>query len=163
VGCVFGTCIGTALKWFPDRRGLATGLIAMGYGLGAAASVIPLAGMIQSNGYRRAFLVFGLIQGQSLFSTGLFLLKPVVRTPGTTTGARAAQVDIGSHQNPAQRSLVDNLPGLSDDRLRRDGDDGATGPACSWRRACRASLRALRAKFVVAPMRRRLLAKYSLE
>jgi OFA family oxalate/formate antiporter-like MFS transporter len=94
MGCVFGTCIGTALKWFPDRRGLATGLIAMGYGLGAAASVIPLAGMIQSSGYRRAFLVFGLIQGLSLFAMGLFLLKPVVRTPGTTTGARAAQVDI---------------------------------------------------------------------
>src|SRR5262245_47062413 len=63
VGCVFGTCMGTALKWFPDRRGLAAGLIAAGYGLGAAASVIPLAGMIQSSGYRHAFLVFGLIQG----------------------------------------------------------------------------------------------------
>jgi len=79
MGCVFGTCIGAALKWFPDRRGLATGLIAMGYGLGAAASVIPLAGMIQSSGYRRAFLVFGLIQGLSIFVMGAFLHKPVVR------------------------------------------------------------------------------------
>jgi MFS transporter, OFA family, oxalate/formate antiporter len=35
IGCVFGTCMGTALKWFPDKRGLAAGLIAAGYGLGA--------------------------------------------------------------------------------------------------------------------------------
>src|SRR4051795_12619404 len=79
VGCVFGACMGTALKWFPDRRGLAAGLIAMGYGLGAAASVVPLAGMIQSGGYRRAFLVFGLIQGLSILAMGVFLLKPAAQ------------------------------------------------------------------------------------
>ena len=94
VGCVFGTCMGTALKWFPDRRGLAAGLIAMGYGLGAAASVIPLAGMIQSSGYRRAFLVFGLIQGLSIFVMGAFLLKPVAQKLRAASRARAAQVDI---------------------------------------------------------------------
>ncbi len=33
-GCVYGTCIGNALKWFADRRGLATGLTAAGYGGG---------------------------------------------------------------------------------------------------------------------------------
>ena len=94
VGCVFGTCMGTALKWFPDRRGLAAGLIAMGYGLGAAASVIPLAGMIQASGYRRAFLVFGLIQGLSIFIMGAFLLKPVAQKLRATSSSVAAQVDI---------------------------------------------------------------------
>lgn len=29
-GCVYGTCVGTALKWFPDKRGLAAGLTAAG-------------------------------------------------------------------------------------------------------------------------------------
>jgi MFS transporter, OFA family, oxalate/formate antiporter len=94
MGCVFGTCIGTALKWFPDRRGLATGLIAMGYGLGAGASVIPLAGMIQSSGYRRAFFVFGLIQGLSIFAMGIFLLKPVARKLGGGLRAMTAQAEI---------------------------------------------------------------------
>jgi len=103
MGCVFGTCIGAALKWFPDRRGLATGLIAMGYGLGAAASVIPLAGMIQSSGYRRAFLVFGLIQGLSIFVMGAFLHKPVVRKAGSATRA-AAQVDV--HPSQTVRTTV---------------------------------------------------------
>src|SRR3982750_194675 len=94
IGCVFGTCMGTALKWFPDRRGLAAGLIAMGYGLGAAASVIPLAGMIHGSGYRRAFLVFGLIQGLSIFVMGAFLLKPVAQILRAASRSLADQVDI---------------------------------------------------------------------
>jgi len=36
-GAVYGTCVGSALKWFPDRRGLAAGLTAAGFGAGSAA------------------------------------------------------------------------------------------------------------------------------
>jgi OFA family oxalate/formate antiporter-like MFS transporter len=104
VGCVFGTCMGTALKWFPDRRGLATGLIAMGYGLGAAASVVPLAGMIQASGYRRAFLVFGLIQGLSIFAMGAFLLKPAAQA--VRTAARRAGVQVELHPSKTFRTSV---------------------------------------------------------
>jgi len=35
-GAVYGTCVGNALKWFPDRRGLAAGLTAAGFGAGSA-------------------------------------------------------------------------------------------------------------------------------
>ena len=51
-GCVYGTCVGNALKWFPDRRGLAAGLTAAGFGAGAALTVIPIANMIQTSGLR---------------------------------------------------------------------------------------------------------------
>jgi MFS transporter, OFA family, oxalate/formate antiporter len=78
IGCVFGTCMGSALKWFPDRRGFASGMIAAGYGLGSAVTVIPLARMIQASGYRHTFLVFGLIQGWSIFFIGALLVKPIV-------------------------------------------------------------------------------------
>ena len=78
VGSVFATCMGLALKWFPDRRGLATGMIAAGLALGAALTVIPVAAMIQSSGYRHTFLFFGLIQGTVIFVLGGFLLKPIV-------------------------------------------------------------------------------------
>jgi OFA family oxalate/formate antiporter-like MFS transporter len=76
LGCVFGTCMGTALKWFPDKRGLAAGMIAGGYGLGAAATSAPLSMMIRSDGYRHAFLFFGLLQGMVILILGLLLDKP---------------------------------------------------------------------------------------
>ncbi|MDB5874284.1 MAG: oxlT [Ramlibacter sp.] len=75
-GCVYGTCVGNALKWFPDRRGLAAGLTAAGYGSGAALSVIPVAQMIQSSGYENAFLSFGLFQGACIFILALFIVRP---------------------------------------------------------------------------------------
>src|SRR5262249_41702904 len=62
-GCVYGTCVGNALKWFADRRGLAAGLTAGGFGAGAAATVIPIINTINTYGYRSAFLWFGLVQG----------------------------------------------------------------------------------------------------
>jgi OFA family oxalate/formate antiporter-like MFS transporter len=78
MGCVFGTCMGTALKWFPERRGLASGMIAAGYGLGAAISSIPMSRMIQASGYRHTFFLFGLVQGVLIFCGGAFLSKPAV-------------------------------------------------------------------------------------
>jgi OFA family oxalate/formate antiporter-like MFS transporter len=66
-GCVYGTCVGNALKWFPGRRGLAAGITAAGFGAGAALTIGPIASMIQTSGYERAFLVFGLIQGSIVF------------------------------------------------------------------------------------------------
>jgi MFS transporter, OFA family, oxalate/formate antiporter len=66
-GCVYGTCVGNALKWFPGRRGLAAGITAAGFGAGAAITIGPIATMINSAGYEHAFLVFGLVQGGIVF------------------------------------------------------------------------------------------------
>jgi OFA family oxalate/formate antiporter-like MFS transporter len=62
-GCVYGTCVGNALKWFPGRRGLAAGVTAAGFGAGAALTVVPISNMIKTAGYERAFLFFGILQG----------------------------------------------------------------------------------------------------
>ena len=62
-GAVYGTAVGQAVKWFPDKRGLAAGATAAGFGAGAAFTVIPVASMINSSGYQQAFLVFGIAQG----------------------------------------------------------------------------------------------------
>ncbi|WP_342621039.1 oxalate/formate MFS antiporter [Rhodoferax sp. GW822-FHT02A01] len=76
-GCVYGTCVGNALKWFPDRRGLAAGLTAAGFGAGAAVTVIPIASMIESAGYEQTFLSFGIGQGICMFIFALMMVKPV--------------------------------------------------------------------------------------
>ena len=74
-GAVYGTCVGNALKWFPDRRGLAAGLTAMGFGAGSALTVIPIASMIKTSGYQSTFLYFGIGQGLVVFALG-WLLRP---------------------------------------------------------------------------------------
>jgi OFA family oxalate/formate antiporter-like MFS transporter len=81
-GAVYGACIGQALKWFPDRRGLAAGLTAMGFGAGSALTVIPLAAMIKSDGYEVTFLTFGIVQGLVVFMLGWFLRKPAPNVGG---------------------------------------------------------------------------------
>ncbi|MFL6708405.1 MAG: oxalate/formate MFS antiporter [Massilia sp.] len=75
-GCVYGTCVGNALKWFPDKRGLAAGLTAAGFGAGAAVTVIPIANMIQSTGYEHTFITFGILQGVAIFILALFMVRP---------------------------------------------------------------------------------------
>ncbi|MFM0511540.1 oxalate/formate MFS antiporter [Paraburkholderia sp. RL17-373-BIF-A] len=75
-GAVYGTCVGNALKWFPNRRGLAAGITAAGFGAGSAATVVPIASMIKSSGYEATFLWFGLGQGIIVFILGLALLAP---------------------------------------------------------------------------------------
>lgn len=76
VGCIYATCINNALKWFPDRRGLAVGLTAGGYGAGSAATILPIAAMIQSSGFQSTFLFFGILQGTIAFVAAWFLRAP---------------------------------------------------------------------------------------
>jgi len=74
-GCVYGTCVGNALKWFPGRRGLAAGITAAGFGAGAAATIVPISNMINGSGYEQAFLVFGILQGVIVLVMATFMRK----------------------------------------------------------------------------------------
>ena len=87
-GVVYGGSVGNALKWFPDRRGLAAGLTAAGFGAGSALTVIPIANMIASSGYESAFLWFGLGQGIVVILIGLLLRAP---EPGEVPASQAVQ------------------------------------------------------------------------
>jgi len=82
-GAIYATCVGMAVKWFPDRRGLAVGLTAAGYGAGSAISVIPIREVIAAYDYQTAFIWFGLIQGGLTFVLAWFLRGP---EPGELTG-----------------------------------------------------------------------------
>jgi OFA family oxalate/formate antiporter-like MFS transporter len=75
-GAVYGTCVGNALKWFPDRRGLAAGLTAAGFGAGSALTIIPISTMIKSSGYEQTFLYFGVGQGIIVVVLSLLLAAP---------------------------------------------------------------------------------------
>jgi OFA family oxalate/formate antiporter-like MFS transporter len=76
-GAIYATCVGNAVKWFPDRRGLAVGLTAAGFGAGAALTVIPIRLVIDTYGYSSAFLWFGVLQGVILLFVGQTLRGPL--------------------------------------------------------------------------------------
>jgi MFS family permease len=62
-GIIYVGVIGLMVRWFPDRRGLATGLAAAGYGFGAFFTSFPIDGMIKSSGVAQTLIVWGAIQG----------------------------------------------------------------------------------------------------
>src|SRR5215813_6882257 len=62
-GIVYIGIIGLMVRWFPDRRGLATGAVAAGYGFGAILTTFPIDTMIRQSGHQQTLVVFGIILG----------------------------------------------------------------------------------------------------
>jgi MFS transporter, OFA family, oxalate/formate antiporter len=75
-GIVYVGIVGLMLKWFPDRRGFATGVVAAGYGFGAILTTFPIDAMIKDSGYQSTLLTFGLILGCIGALAGLFMCQP---------------------------------------------------------------------------------------
>ncbi len=75
-GGVYGACVGVAMKWFPDRRGLCVGLVAGSYGFGTALTNIPIDHMIKNSGYQSAFIFWGAFQGVVVLVAAQFLRMP---------------------------------------------------------------------------------------
>jgi MFS transporter, OFA family, oxalate/formate antiporter len=93
-GAIYGTCVGNALKWFPDRRGLAAGCTAAGFGAGAALTVAPIASMIATSGYQSAFFTFGIGQGLVVLVLACFLRPPSKAMPAKKKQLNLPQTKI---------------------------------------------------------------------
>ena len=99
-GAVYATCVGQAVKWFPDRRGLAVGITAAGFGAGAALTVVPIRQMIASAGYESTFFWFGLGQGAIVFMLAWLLRAP---DAGELVGTAPPKVAVsGRSYTPAE-------------------------------------------------------------
>jgi len=102
-GAVYATSVGQAVKWFPDRRGLAVGLTAAGYGAGAVLTVIPIRYVIENFGYEAAFLWFGIVQGAVVFVLAWFIRAP---QPGELAGAPPAKVSMTTRSHSPKEVLI---------------------------------------------------------
>jgi MFS transporter, OFA family, oxalate/formate antiporter len=102
-GCVYATAIGNSVKWFPDRRGLAVGLTAAGFGAGAALTVIPIRSVIATSGYETAFFWFGLVQGVIVFALAWLLRAP---EPGEVPSADKVKVAVSAESYTPQQMLT---------------------------------------------------------
>ena len=124
-GAVYGTCIGNALKWFPDKRGLAAGLTAAGFGAGSALTVVPIQNMIADSGFQATFFYFGIGQGVivCLIAFIMFAPKPG-QVPDVTQNANVLQSK--RHFEPSEIIGPTNfwIIGVADCAGRRLGDVG---------------------------------------
>jgi OFA family oxalate/formate antiporter-like MFS transporter len=76
VACVYACGVSTAVKWFPDKRGIASGIITAGYGMGAAAFNPLFDYLIRSIGYSDTFLWTGISHGALIVLSGLVMVNP---------------------------------------------------------------------------------------
>jgi OFA family oxalate/formate antiporter-like MFS transporter len=76
VACVYACGVSTAVKWFPDKRGIASGIITAGYGMGAAAFNPLFQYLINAIGYSDTFLWTGISHGGLIMLSGLVMVNP---------------------------------------------------------------------------------------
>ena len=95
---VYSGSIGSALKWFKDRRGLASGIMAAGFGGGTALFIPFISWLIAASGYRSAFLATGLLQGLTILIVAQFLRHPSPDPATAATPAVAAHSQVGRRQ-----------------------------------------------------------------
>ena len=97
---VYSGSIAAALKWFPDKRGLASGLIAAGFGSGSALFIPLIANIIRQQDYRAAFLYTGIFQGLVILLVAQFLRNPGPEFHASKTAAKVLSTNI--RRNPEQ-------------------------------------------------------------
>jgi OFA family oxalate/formate antiporter-like MFS transporter len=76
LGVGYITPVSSLVKWFPDRRGLATGLAIMGFGFAALISSPIMARLIESVGIANTFYTLGIIYFILMFSSAQYLAPP---------------------------------------------------------------------------------------
>jgi len=106
-GIIYVGIVGLMVRWFPDRRGLATGLAAAGYGFGAIFTSFPIDSMIKSSGYAHTLVVWGVIQGVIGIVAAQWLRVPPenYQVQGTATQLVAAQQSKRSY---SPREMLQN-------------------------------------------------------
>jgi OFA family oxalate/formate antiporter-like MFS transporter len=107
-GIIYVGIIGLMVRWFPERRGLATGLAAAGYGFGAFFTSFPIDSMIKSAGYAHTLVVWGIIQAAIgiLAAQGLRVPPEDYRVPGAASAAASAVPQSGRSYAP--REMLQN-------------------------------------------------------
>jgi OFA family oxalate/formate antiporter-like MFS transporter len=93
---VYSACIGSTLKWFTQRRGLAAGIMAAGFGGGTALFIPFISQAIHANGYRAAFIATGLFQGLVIAAVAQVLRHPRAE-PSTTPPSSAGSPSNRRH------------------------------------------------------------------
>ncbi|OZI37406.1 oxalate/formate MFS antiporter [Bordetella genomosp. 10] len=99
-GIVYVGVVGLMVRWFPDRRGFAAGMVAAGYGMGAILTTFPISNALAGSGLEATLWQFGII-----FSIIGVLAAQGLRAPAHPVEA-AAGVPAGSPKDLAPRQML---------------------------------------------------------
>jgi len=126
-GIVYAGAIGTGIRWFPNRRGLALGLIAAGFGVGAAPFTPVVHRLLEGYGVRPAFVVTGLVIGTAVLVVGLLLKTPpaglsrAALPAGPAAATQAAGLGAATDPSAHQRLAPPDGPGAAADASAHEG------------------------------------------
>jgi oxalate/formate antiporter len=107
-GIIYVGIIGLMVRWFPDRRGLATGLAAAGYGFGAFFTSFPIDSMIKGSGYEHTLVVWGAIQGIIGVLAALGLRVPPEGYHPAGEAPEVAQLELQSKRSYTPSEMLRN-------------------------------------------------------
>jgi len=97
-GIVYIGIVGLMVKWFPDKRGLATGVVAAGYGMGAMLTTFPISGSLATAGFERTLIVYGLLLGAIALLAALALKRPPTTEQYSALRPHAEARDVAPSQ-----------------------------------------------------------------
>lgn len=106
VGLVYGVPIAVSSRWIPERKGLATGVTILGFGLSPLITAITSAAMIQLYGVLQTFLYLGVV-----FAIVLIILSLPLRFP-SEQATPAATAEKGVDVQPRQMVKTRLFAGL---------------------------------------------------
>ena len=90
-GIIYVGVVGLMVRWFPDKRGFACGIVAAGYGMGAILTTFPISGSLAAVGHQPTLIIFGLIFGL----VGLLAAQGMKRPPTKSAGQSRTGVSPG--------------------------------------------------------------------
>jgi oxalate/formate antiporter len=97
-GVVYVGVIGHMVQWFPDRRGLTTGVVAAGYGMGALLTTFPIASVLRTSGHQQALWRFGLL----FAAVGVMAAQGLRRPPAVASlASSSAPMPVSGGESPA--------------------------------------------------------------
>lgn len=110
VGVAYNTVIGTLNKWYPDKVGLASGIMLMGFGLGGLVLGSVVNGMIGSMGLLAVFRILGIVIA-IVCAAAAFIIK----APDMSESATLAELAAVPASGKTEVSGSDNAPSLNTD------------------------------------------------
>lgn len=90
-GIVYVGVVGLMVRWFPQNRGFAVGMVAAGYGIGALLTTFPISNSLAESGLQGTLTFFGYIIG----AVGL-LAAQGIRVPHADRVQTAGQIEAAA-------------------------------------------------------------------